>query len=220
MVNLETKIKQTFLQKLRNKTTTYILGASLLAFSCGDVNSNNAPSTQGCQANEDCKGDRVCYQGECVNPEIAENNYNQPDTNNYNHPDTSQQESIPPEPTHNIYAGSKYESTDEECSDGIDNDNNGHWDCGDFSCTFNPFITVCGNYENTNDECSDGIDNDSNGYTDCHDWPCMSNPFVTSCGIGEKTPDTCTDGIDNNNNGYADCEEYGCSMNPYIDECK
>lgn len=35
------------------------------------------------------------------------------------------------------------ERTDEVCSDGIDNDNDGRSDCADFGCRFDPQVTVC-----------------------------------------------------------------------------
>ena len=120
----------------------------------------------------------------------------------------------------NPYQGPKFESTNEYCSDGQDNNGNGYLDCKDYSCRFNPHVTVCGDGENTNELCSDGLDNDESGHQDCKDWSCYANPFVTICEPLENRVDTCSDGIDNNNNEYIDCEDYGCSINPFIDVCK
>ena len=120
----------------------------------------------------------------------------------------------------NPYQSPNFESTDEYCSDGQDNNGNGHLDCKDYSCRFNPYVMVCGDGENTNELCSDGLDNDENAHPDCEDWSCYANPFVTICTPLENKLDTCSDGIDNDDNGYIDCEDYGCSINPYIDVCK
>lgn len=36
------------------------------------------------------------------------------------------------------------ENTDALCSDGLDNDGDGYFDCVDFNCSMNSFVTVCG----------------------------------------------------------------------------
>lgn len=75
-MTLVTKIKQTFLQKIHNglNSKLIMLAASLVLAtsgvgsisSCSD-NANNAPSQNyGCKMDQDCKGDRICVQGECV----------------------------------------------------------------------------------------------------------------------------------------------------------
>jgi hypothetical protein len=72
------------------------------------------------------------------------------------------------------------EDRDATCGDGIDNDNNGHTDCQDWSCSWSPAVTVCP-HEITDRDCSDGIDNDNNGYVDCADYSCSRNPNVQVC---------------------------------------
>ncbi|MBN2695061.1 endonuclease [bacterium] len=112
------------------------------------------------------------------------------------------------------------ENSDATCSDGIDNDNNGHTDCEDWGCTRNSAVTVCGDQENTDQKCSDGIDNDNNGFKDCADFSCSKNSAITVCGSeAEDTPEKCNDYIDNDNNGFVDCEDYACSRGTTVTFC-
>jgi len=50
----------------------------------------------------------------------------------------------------------------EDCSDGVDNDNDGLVDCADNDCS----TSMC------QEICNDGIDNDGDGYADCFDEDC------------------------------------------------
>lgn len=75
----------------------------------------------------------------------------------------------PPAPTPTNTYG---ESTPEQCSDGIDNNNNGFTDDADPGCS--PYLTQP--VENSLLLCSDGIDNDNNGAIDGLDLSCF--PYV------------------------------------------
>jgi len=186
-----------------------LTGLAALVLGCG---SNTDPC-----ANVRCKieQDRVCYEGDCI--PIKE------------HPDYVKEDdiSVPEEDTYvnnNPYQLAKFESTNEYCSDGIDNNNNGWVDCKDLGCQWNPYVSVCGQYENTDELCSNGIDDDKEHYSqgyykmdDCSDGSCFRNPFVTVCEPNETTFDQCTDGIDNDFDGYTDCED--CMCNPFVPEC-
>ncbi|HEY4221640.1 MAG TPA: hypothetical protein VGO62_09860, partial [Myxococcota bacterium] len=68
------------------------------------------------------------------------------------------------------------EDNDAACSDGIDNDGNGHTDCDDFNCAGfgNCKETAC----TTGNCCGDGIDNDGNSFVDCADFACSGNGTV------------------------------------------
>ena len=121
-------------------------------------------------------------------------------------------------PTSNPYTAESFESTNAYCSDGVDNNEDGFTDCAAFSCTYNPFVTVCGSNENNDERCSDGEDNNNNNYSDCQDFSCLGSPFVTVCD-GENTYERCTDGLDNDGNGYTDCADYGCSKSLFFDAC-
>ena len=78
------------------------------------------------------------------------------------------------------------ETTFEKCSDGIDNDQNGHADCADFSCSRSKDIAVRQACQESlavieadaDVRCNDGKDNDGDGFVDCEDWDCSSNPVV------------------------------------------
>lgn len=103
------------------------------------------------------------------------------------------------------------ENTAELCSDGIDNDCDGHADCNDFGCCA---VATCGETtacgmctptpENTADACSDGVDNDCDGHIDCRDFDCKA-----ACGVENSNP-RCIDGLDNDNNGFVDCDDRAC----------
>jgi len=98
------------------------------------------------------------------------------------------------------------ESLLENCTDGIDNDENGYTDCKDIEncpegeeCTPDGTMTC----QNTSckltlniitdiENCTDGIDNDENGYTDC------------------KDTDSCLDGDECNEDGTQICQDEEC----------
>jgi hypothetical protein len=65
-------------------------------------------------------------------------------------------------------AGTSDESSDETCSDGVDNDGDGYLDCIDYSCARNPSVTVCGSNDMAQESCDDCITRvTSPGHT-CH----------------------------------------------------
>lgn len=69
----------------------------------------------------------------------------------------------------------------EDCSDGIDNDNNGLIDCADDYCAYS-----CAE----SNFCADGIDNDQDGRVDCHDSDCNGASACENGGDGGTgTPD-------------------------------
>ncbi|MEM1033541.1 MAG: hypothetical protein AAGN82_24615 [Myxococcota bacterium] len=128
----------------------------------------------------------------------------------------------------------------DECRDGIDNDDNGFVDCGDFGCSRseNPdILAFCDDQlENSFDKCLDGIDNDGNGFVDCGDFSCRQSDdpaVVAACqesvaqvltddtlGDVPLTPDMkCSDGLDNDLDGFVDCEDWDCSWNPEVTIC-
>lgn len=57
------------------------------------------------------------------------------------------------------------------CSDGLDDDGDTVFDCGDDDCRSDPACRK-GGTENTEAACSDWIDNDDDGYVDCDDFDC------------------------------------------------
>jgi hypothetical protein len=100
-------------------------------------------------------------------------------------------------------AGGVKETTDELCSDKIDNDYNGFTDCDDYSCCKYgvpaPGITVC-----TPGICGGGYRD--GGVTPGRD----AGAPVDGGGVKENTNALCQDGIDNDNNGFTDCDDYNC----------
>jgi hypothetical protein len=60
----------------------------------------------------------------------------------------------------------------EICDDGVDNDGDTVFDCGDNDCKAHPACKPDGGPEDTAARCADWIDNDSDGVTDCDDDEC------------------------------------------------
>jgi hypothetical protein len=67
-----------------------------------------------------------------------------------------------------------------QCTDGIDNDGDTVYDCGDNDCKTDPACQPDGNPENTDKRCSDWIDNDEDGALDCEDQQCKTDN-LTAC---------------------------------------
>jgi hypothetical protein len=76
------------------------------------------------------------------------------------------------------------EDTEDACSDGYDNDQDGYYDCVDFDCEDTDVCET--DPENTNARCDDGDDNDGDGYIDCLDDDCVETAAVTVCDAAEE----------------------------------
>jgi chitodextrinase len=93
---------------------------------------------------------------------------------------------------------------DEDCGDGMDNDEDGLTDCDDPECAGDPAclpppIEICG----------DGVDNDEDGLTDCDDPECAGDPACLPPPI-----EICGDGVDNDEDGLTDCDDPQCDSAP------
>ncbi len=145
--------------------------------------------------------------------------------------------------------GSTAENTMEACSDGVDNDCDGFFDCQDFSCQTcavpvcladgglsrgDAGFCLCRGAENNNTACGDGVDNDCDGFTDCCDFDCSMTTGVTVCARdastrtdtgpcdargSENTNATCGDGVDNDCDGFLDCNDFDCSRTASVTVC-
>jgi hypothetical protein len=109
----------------------------------------------------------------------------------------------------------------ERCTDGIDNDQNGKFDCGDNACAGIPEVNC--QREVGTAACTDGLDNDGNGFIDCAgDFACRNDRFTVCPKSTSSSPaappssdesslTACTNGADDDGDGYADCADYSCS---------
>lgn len=61
----------------------------------------------------------------------------------------------------------------EKCDNGVDDDGDTVYDCGDADCFGNPICQPDGQPENTDRRCGDWIDNDGDGRLDCDDSDCF-----------------------------------------------
>ncbi len=68
----------------------------------------------------------------------------------------------------------------EQCDNGIDDDGDTVYDCGDANCFSDPVCAPDGQPENTNKRCGDWIDNDGDGQLDCDDSDCYG-VGITKC---------------------------------------
>lgn len=111
------------------------------------------------------------------------------------------------------------ESTDEACSNGIDDDGSGYTDCDDFWCRDTPTVQVCNSLENTDALCSNGIDDEESplgkayfdGLIDCADPDCAKNPRVTVCPpLRWELGAECSNGLDDDGDGLIDCDDPDC----------
>ncbi|MBN2191573.1 MAG: hypothetical protein JW751_02055 [Polyangiaceae bacterium] len=93
------------------------------------------------------------------------------------------------------------------CTDRIDNDGDGLFDCGDSGCRQIP--ELCCGRELDDRACADGRDNDGNGTEDCEDPSCRSSPVVTVC--AERSSERCDNSRDDDGDGTTDCEDPGCA---------
>ncbi len=93
-----------------------------------------------------------------------------------------------------------------QCSDGLDNDNDGAIDMNDPGCN-DPNDTS----EKGTIACDNNLDDDSDSRTDYNLNPNIGDPGCTSpSDTSEKGTIACDDGIDNDNDGTTDMNDPGC----------
>ncbi len=104
-----------------------------------------------------------------------------------------------------------------ECTDGIDNDNDGKFDLDDPGCR------ALGTFESPDPKiaaCKDGIDNDDDGMVDLADNGCFD---LSDGDEFEVPPANCRDGLDNDGDGWTDWpNDPGCGLNledSEVDDC-
>ncbi|MCP4443886.1 MAG: hypothetical protein GY811_00890 [Myxococcales bacterium] len=63
---------------------------------------------------------------------------------------------------------------EQQCDNGIDDDGDSVYDCGDNDCASDPVCKPDGQPENSDQRCTDWIDNDGDGQLDCDDSDCFA----------------------------------------------
>jgi len=117
-------------------------------------------------------------------------------------------------------------SCEADCSDGLDEDMDGRFDCADIDCALEAHCqeSVCG----------DGFDDDGDGRDDCDEYECLDAMFcvasdpIEDCAVaGDEDADglvdcadpdcdatcveDCFNGYDDNGDGLADCDDPKCT---------
>jgi len=114
------------------------------------------------------------------------------------------------------------------CTDRLDNDGDGRFDCGDPGCSDVP--ELCCGREDDAGACTNGLDDDADGFVDCDDFGCGAAapcarppaPAERDAGAGtststEDSPERCRDGCDNDGDGYVDCDDFDCSRSTAVE---
>ena len=96
-------------------------------------------------------------------------------------------------------------SSQEICTNGVDDDVNGQVDCSDAACSADP---VCA--APPAEICNNGIDDNNNGAIDCSDGACAND---ASCRAVRA--EICNNGVDDDGNGAVDCSDGACSASPF-----
>lgn len=134
--------------------------------------------------------------------------------------------------------GSGTPSTETDCSDGVDDDQDGLTDCDDFDCYSDPACQSSGGSGSTGG-CSSTEVEDCNGNCapggwvgdgSCDDgtYSYLGNQIDLDCalhnydngdctgsgGSGTTTESDCTDGVDNDQDGLTDCNDSDCTYDP------
>lgn len=120
--------------------------------------------------------------------------------------------------------GSSGETDERLCTDGIDDDGDGHVDCEDRDCWDR---TVCSGTDRNIEDCANGVDDDDDGDIDCRDDECggeACSEFGDRCEAGQcRCPSgfaeeqRCGDGADDDCDGAIDCVDRDCADAPECD---
>ncbi len=94
----------------------------------------------------------------------------------------------------------------EDCSNGIDDDQNGLTDCQDIACIYADHCVV-----QLVEICDNGIDDDLNGLSDCGDPACKNDESCKPKPEKHPTPEICDNDIDDDENGSTDCNDPACA---------
>jgi hypothetical protein len=116
-------------------------------------------------------------------------------------------------------AGTSCETSERDCSNGLDEDCDFMPDCADPDC-----FSECGSEDagmdacvGVRENCTNGVDDDCDGLVDCEDKTCAPMLMCTVMSDGgscSPTEDICDDLIDNDCDGPTDCLDPDCSGMP------
>ncbi len=134
-----------------------------------------------------------------------------------------------------------YETDEDTCGNGADDDGDGRIDCRDEDCVVRGFCPtgipivppeeaegIAPGFDRGRPDfaaeraralrsCTDRIDNDGDGQPDCADSGCRS--IAELCCGAEFNDATCSNGLDDDGNGFADCNDFTCRQSPFVTVC-
>ena len=90
----------------------------------------------------------------------------------------------------------------EDCVNGVDDDDDGATDCEDAECHGHAYCLAYSEYS-----CGNGVDDDGDGLTDCDDPDCLQ---TADCDPTREW--NCHDGVDNDGDGLLDCLDPDCEQ--------
>ena len=173
---------------------------------CDDGIDNDNDGLSDCQ-DTDCNGSPVCMDADNDGYSAVEdcNDYNNainPGASEIADDGIDQDCDGQDETTNSNGGGNNGNPTAEDCSNGIDDDQNGMIDCDDYMCILDP---IC------SEDCSNGIDDNGNGMTDCDDYMCILDP---ACNGSSSGTDADSDGYDSISSGGNDCDDSDYNTHP------
>ena len=118
--------------------------------------------------------------------------------------------------------GSSGTTGERDCSDGVDNDEDGAVDCDDRDCR-----GECRGSDRAIEDCANGTDDDGDGLADCLDPECeaevcsefseVCDAEACRCPSGFAEEQRCADGQDDDCDGATDCVDRDCADAPECD---
>ena len=94
-----------------------------------------------------------------------------------------------------LFLSTSAQAQELQCDNGIDDDGDTVYDCGDGDCFDDPACRPDGQPENSDKRCGDWVDNDRDGQLDCDDSDCESTPACLTPSCGPKNA-ICSDNSD------------------------
>lgn len=112
------------------------------------------------------------------------------------------------------------ESSEAECTDGVDNDASGGADCRDRACRDRADgLCTAADTESGPAACTNGKDDDGDSAIDCADPECGGVRACEWLRSSEGSRETCSNGEDDDGDGAIDCADSDCMLSEDVSYC-